>query len=155
MNLNREGELRKLMNSKMAKIYLISPEKIDLKTFPTRLENVLKTGLVPAFQMRLKGYEESEVTKIARELKASEEGRNELRRLMEFSDPVVRALAAECSLGFDESRALAVLREVESSDNSYARSVASFNLVYWRTEHGLPMFEKPESPTGIPIGRRR
>ncbi len=93
--------------------------------------------------------------KIARELKASEEGRNELRRLMEFSDPVVRALAAECSLGFDESRALAVLREVESSDNSYARSVASFNLVYWRTEHGLPMFEKPESPTGIPIGRRR
>jgi thiamine-phosphate pyrophosphorylase len=69
MNLNREGELRKLMNSKMAKIYLISPEKIDLKTFPTRLENVLKTGLVPAFQLRLKGYEKSEVTKIARELK--------------------------------------------------------------------------------------
>ena len=29
----------------------------------------MKTGLVPAFQLRLKGYEKSEVTKIARELK--------------------------------------------------------------------------------------
>ena len=53
----------------MTKIYLISPEKIELKTFSIRLENVLKTGLVPAFQLRLKGYEKSEVTKIARELK--------------------------------------------------------------------------------------
>jgi len=53
----------------MTQIYLISPEKIELKTFSIRLENVLKTGLVPAFQLRLKGYEKSEVTKIARELK--------------------------------------------------------------------------------------
>ena len=53
----------------MTKIYLISPEKIELKTFSVRLENVLKTGLVPAFQLRLKGYEKSEVIKIARELK--------------------------------------------------------------------------------------
>ena len=53
----------------MTQIYLISPEKIELKTFSIRLENVLKTGLVPAFQLRLKGCEKNEVTKIARELK--------------------------------------------------------------------------------------
>lgn len=53
----------------MTKIYLISPEKIDLKTFSPRLENVLNTGLIPVFQMRLKGYEKSENIKIARELR--------------------------------------------------------------------------------------
>lgn len=53
----------------MTKIYLISPEKIDLKNFSTRLENVLSTGLVPAFQLRLKGYEKKENIKIAHELK--------------------------------------------------------------------------------------
>ncbi len=52
----------------MTQIYLISPEKIDLKTFSSRLEKVLITGLVPVFQLRLKGYERRESIKIAREL---------------------------------------------------------------------------------------
>ncbi|MBU6140003.1 MAG: thiamine phosphate synthase [Proteobacteria bacterium] len=52
----------------MTKIYLISPEKIDLKNFSPRLEKVLKTGLVPVFQMRAKGSEKKEIIKTAREL---------------------------------------------------------------------------------------
>lgn len=52
----------------MTKIYLISPPKIELKQFSAQLEKALKTNLVPVFQLRLKGYENSEVKKIAKEL---------------------------------------------------------------------------------------
>lgn len=53
----------------MSQIYLISPPQIELKSFSSRLENALKTSLVPVFQLRLKGYEISEIKKIAHELK--------------------------------------------------------------------------------------
>ncbi len=53
----------------MSKIYLISPPKIDLPDFSKSLQLALKTGLVPVFQLRLKGYEDSEIIKISRELK--------------------------------------------------------------------------------------
>jgi thiamine-phosphate pyrophosphorylase len=53
----------------MVKIYLISPPKIELKDFSTRLRNALNTGLIPTFQLRLKGYEKTEVKKIATEIK--------------------------------------------------------------------------------------
>jgi thiamine-phosphate pyrophosphorylase len=52
----------------MPKIYLISPPKIDLKSFAPRLENALKTKLIPTFQLRLKNYEKHEIIKIAKEL---------------------------------------------------------------------------------------
>lgn len=52
----------------MSQIYLISPPKIQLKTFSAELEKSLKTSLVPVFQLRLKDYERSEVKKISQEL---------------------------------------------------------------------------------------
>lgn len=52
----------------MSQIYLISPPKIELKDFSAQLEKALKTGLVPVFQLRLKGYEKPEVKKISQEL---------------------------------------------------------------------------------------
>jgi thiamine-phosphate pyrophosphorylase len=53
----------------MAQIYLISPPKIELKTFSQELEKALKTALVPVFQLRLKNYLDVEVKKISQELK--------------------------------------------------------------------------------------
>ncbi|MBP7710371.1 MAG: thiamine phosphate synthase [Rickettsiales bacterium] len=53
----------------MSQIYLISPPQIDLKSFSSRLENALKTSLVPVFQLRLKNYEAAEIKKISHELK--------------------------------------------------------------------------------------
>jgi len=53
----------------MAKIYLISPPKIELNQFSKSLKNALKSELVPVFQLRLKDYENSEIIKISRELK--------------------------------------------------------------------------------------
>lgn len=53
----------------MSQIYLISPPKIELKTFSQELEKALKTALVPVFQLRLKNYEAAELKKISQELK--------------------------------------------------------------------------------------
>jgi thiamine-phosphate pyrophosphorylase len=53
----------------MTQIYLISPKKISLPEFSKKLENALKTNLVPVFQLRLKDCDLKEVTKSAKELK--------------------------------------------------------------------------------------
>ena len=53
----------------MAQIYLISPPKIELKSFSKELEKALKTGLVPVFQLRLKDCQEEEVKETSQELK--------------------------------------------------------------------------------------
>lgn len=53
----------------MTKIYLISPPQFDQKIFLPRLNDVLKTGLVPVFQLRLKDYPKGEIIKIATEAK--------------------------------------------------------------------------------------
>ena len=45
-------------------IYLISPPKIDIKTFPSNLIRVLDTGMVSIFQLRLKNYKDIELEKI-------------------------------------------------------------------------------------------
>lgn len=53
----------------MTQIYLISPPKIELKSFSIKLISALKTNLIPAFQLRLKNYEKLEIKKISQELK--------------------------------------------------------------------------------------
>lgn len=45
-------------------IYLISPPNIDIKKFPFLLSNILDTGLVKIFQLRLKNYKDDELLKI-------------------------------------------------------------------------------------------
>ncbi len=42
-------------------IYLISPSKIDIKTFPDILSKVLETQVVNVFQLRLKNYKDSDL----------------------------------------------------------------------------------------------
>lgn len=49
-----------------SKIYLISPPKINIDRFSRDLEQLLNTGYVSAFQLRLKGYNDVEVEKIAK-----------------------------------------------------------------------------------------
>ncbi len=45
-------------------IYLISPSKIDIKTFPSVLSKVLETQMVNIFQLRLKNYKDSDLISI-------------------------------------------------------------------------------------------
>ena len=44
-------------------IYLISPSSVDIKNFPYLLSNVLKSGMVSIFQLRLKEYKDTELIK--------------------------------------------------------------------------------------------
>lgn len=53
----------------MSKIYLISPPKINKNDFLPRLARVLKTSLVPIFQLRIKDHPYSEIKIIAKEVK--------------------------------------------------------------------------------------
>ena len=53
----------------MSQIYLISPPEIELNIFSKKLESLLKTGLIPVFQMRLKNLEKGKIVKNAKELK--------------------------------------------------------------------------------------
>ena len=46
-------------------IYLIPPSKIDVKTFPDILSNILDTRMVKVFQLRLKNYKDYDLIKIA------------------------------------------------------------------------------------------
>lgn len=50
-------------------IYLISPPAIDLLNFTKDLQKILATGMVSAFQLRLKNYDIFEVEKIANIIK--------------------------------------------------------------------------------------
>jgi len=52
----------------MTQIYLISPPQINLKEFAKELDVVLKTAMVPVFQLRLKDCEKNIVKKNAQEL---------------------------------------------------------------------------------------
>ena len=45
-------------------IYLISPSKIDIRTFPGILSKVLETQVVNVFQLRLKNYKDSDLISI-------------------------------------------------------------------------------------------
>ena len=45
-------------------IYLISPSKIDIKTFPDILSKVIETKVVNDFQLRLKNYKNSDLMSI-------------------------------------------------------------------------------------------
>ncbi|OFW79752.1 MAG: thiamine-phosphate diphosphorylase [Alphaproteobacteria bacterium RIFCSPLOWO2_01_FULL_40_26] len=86
----------------MSKIYLISPPKIDLKNFSPRLEKALKAGLVPVFQLRLKDYEKSEITKIACELKKICEANNCLFLLNDFLEIALDIGASGVHLGAED-----------------------------------------------------
>ena len=45
-------------------IYLISPSKIDIKTFPSILSKILETEMVNIFQLRLKNYKDLDLISI-------------------------------------------------------------------------------------------
>lgn len=53
---------------KMARIYLISPPKINLKDFVPKLEEALQTGKVAVFQLRLKDISEADIILAAERL---------------------------------------------------------------------------------------
>ena len=52
----------------LTKLYLISPDHIKVNEFPKVLEEVLKTGLVSCFQLRLKSTEDNYIISASKQL---------------------------------------------------------------------------------------
>lgn len=86
----------------MAQIYLISPPKIDLKAFPILLNEALSTGLVPIFQLRLKGYTKAEIFQISQDLKEICHKNNCLFLLNDFLQIALDVGADGVHLGADD-----------------------------------------------------
>ncbi len=86
----------------MTKIYLISPPRIELENFSKRLDAALKTGLVPAFQLRLKNYSNQEITKISHQLKEICQANNCLFLLNDFLDIALDVGANGVHLGAED-----------------------------------------------------
>ncbi|MBM3579648.1 MAG: thiamine phosphate synthase [Alphaproteobacteria bacterium] len=95
----------------MTRIYLISPEKLDIKNFSPRLELALKTGLVPVFQLRLKAYEKNEILKISRELKKICHDNNCLFLLNDSFELALEAGADGVHLGVEDGLISAVRKK--------------------------------------------
>ena len=95
----------------MTKIYLISPPKIDLQQFSKSLQDALKTGLVPAFQLRLKDYQNDEILKISQELKKICHDNNALFILNDSYKLGLEAGADGVHLG-DEDGTIAEVRKI-------------------------------------------
>ena len=53
----------------MTKLYIISPDNININEFSSSLEEVLETGLVACFQLRLKNLNDQELINISKVLK--------------------------------------------------------------------------------------
>ncbi len=87
----------------MSKIYLVSPQQIELKNFSQRLDLALKTKLVPAFQLRLKNYPNSEVKKISQELKKICHANNCLFLLNDYHEIALDIGADGVHLGVDDA----------------------------------------------------
>ena len=88
----------------MAQIYLISPPQIELKDFSLKLEKALKTGLIPAFQLRLKNYSLSEVKKISQEIKKICDDNNCLFLLNDFYEIALEVRASGVHVGIDDKK---------------------------------------------------
>jgi len=102
----------------MTKIYLISPPKIDLKSFSKNLESALKTSLVPVFQLRLKDYPKQEIKEIAQELKKICHANNCLFLLNDFYEMALEIEADGVHLGSEDgSIKIARQKSLQSNPN--------------------------------------
>jgi thiamine-phosphate pyrophosphorylase len=95
----------------MAKIYLISPPKIDENHFYSNLDQALKTGLVPVFQLRLKDYPKSQIFKIAKEIKKICSENNCLFVINDFIDIALEVSAGGVHVGIDDEK-IAKIRQM-------------------------------------------
>ena len=100
----------------MTKIYLISPPKIDLKSFSKNLESALKTSLVPVFQLRLKDYPKQEIKAIAQELKKICHANNCLFLLNDFYEMALEIEADGVHLG-SEDGSIKIARQKSLQNN--------------------------------------
>ena len=117
----------------MSQIYLISPPKIDLKNFTLRLESVLRTGLVPVFQLRLKDYPKNEIIKIAREIKKICQQNNCLFLLNDYPEIALEVGANGVHLGEDDGSVAEIRKK---SPKNFVIGASCYNSRHLAMEAG-------------------
>lgn len=103
----------------MTQIYLISPPKIDLGDFSKQLDLALKTKKVPVFQLRLKGYEQSEIIHISEELKKICHDNNCLFFLNDSYQIALEVAADGVHLGVDDDSILLARQESQNLNPNF------------------------------------
>ena len=103
----------------MTQIYLISPPKFNLKEFANELDNVLKTGLVPVFQLRLKDCEKEVIKKYALELKKICLQNNCLFILNDDLDLAIDIEANGVHLGIDDQNTNSNISQIKNTNKNF------------------------------------
>ena len=103
----------------MTQIYLISPPKFNLKEFANELDNVLKTGLVPVFQLRLKDCEKEIIKKYALELKKICLQNNCLFILNDDLDLAIDIEANGVHLGIDDQNTNSNISQIKNTNKNF------------------------------------
>ena len=89
----------------MSKIYLISPPKIDnLENFLEKLDDFLKTGKIPVFQLRLKNYSDEDVIQIGNKIKEICQKNNVLFILNDRFDLALKIGANGVHVGLEDAK---------------------------------------------------
>lgn len=96
----------------MSQIYLISPPKIELKQFERDLQIALKTQSIPAFQLRLKGYDYLTLEKISKSIKKICHDHNCLFLLNDFWQLAIDINADGVHLGAEDGSIKALRSQV-------------------------------------------
>lgn len=120
----------------MTKIYLISPPKIELDDFSARLQIALKTGLVAVFQLRIKGYTDSEIKKISIKLKEICHENNCLFIINDYCQIALDIGADGIHLGVDDGSIAAIRKTVSENFIIGASCYDSRHLAMQAGEYG-------------------
>lgn len=99
----------------MTQIYLISPPKIEIGQFEKDLQAALQTSLIPAFQLRLKDYDQEDLKNIALRLKKICHDNNCLFLLNDYWQLALDIQADGVHLGVDDGSIKTVRQNVDDN----------------------------------------
>lgn len=120
----------------MTKVYLISPPKIDLDSFKTKLEEALKTNLVPVFQLRLKDYPQSEIKKIAKELKKICDDNNCLFLINDYYEIALEVEASGVHVGVEDGLIKNIYKKTKAINPNFIIGASCYDSKHLAMEAG-------------------
>ncbi len=111
----------------MTQIYLISPPNFNLNNFAKELDSVLRTGLVPVFQLRQKDCQLSEIKKNAQELKKICKQNNCLFILNDDLNLALEIEADGVHLGIDDQKNLNEIAKIKSTNKNFVIGTSCYD----------------------------
>lgn len=120
----------------MTQIYLISPPQINLFEFAKELDVVLKTAMVPVFQLRLKDCEKNIIKKNAQELIKICKQNNCLFILNDDLNLALELEADGVHLGIDDWHKLNEISQVKSKHKNFIIGASCYDSKHLAMQAG-------------------